>query len=421
MKSIDLRRRIHAIAGFVLTFIKWLVIAGATGVITGLIGSFFNITISRVTEFRKAHDYIIYLLPVAGVVIVGMYRLCKVDPQTGTNLIISSVRSHEKIPALLVPLIFISAAFTHLFGGSAGREGAALQIGGTIGFEIGRVLKLEQRDMSIMLICGMAGLFSALFGTPLAASFSAMEVISVGVIYYAGLIPSLVSSLTAYGIALLFKISPERFEVEKIPGFSAHVLLKVVLLAAFTAVVSIVFCLMMEYGAIYMKKFIKNDYLKAFAGGLAVVALTVISGTTDYNGAGMDIVEKAVTEGQARPEAFALKMIFTCITISAGFKGGEIVPTFFIGATFGCAMGSILGLPAGFGAALGLAAMFCGCVNCPAASIILSVELFGAEGMIYFAVACAVSYMLSGYYGLYSSQKIVYSKLKTEFININAK
>ena len=135
----------------------------------------------------------------------------------------------------------------------------------------------------------------------------------------------------------------------------------------------------------------------------------------------MDIVEKAVTEGQARPEAFALKMIFTCITISAGFKGGEIVPTFFIGATFGCAMGSILGLPAGFGAALGLAAMFCGCVNCPAASIILSVELFGAEGMIYFAVACAVSYMLSGYYGLYSSQKIVYSKLKTEFININAK
>ena len=151
-----------------------------------------------------------------------------------------------------------------------------------------------------------------------------------------------------------------------------------------------------------------------------MVALTYLVQTKDYNGAGMEIIQNAM-QGQARPEAFFLKMIFTALTLGAGFKGGEIVPTFFVGSTFGCVVGGLLGMNPSFGAAIGLVALFCGVVNCPVTSIILSVELFGAQGLLLFAIACAVSYMLSGYYGLYSGQKILYSKLKPEFINQNSK
>lgn len=414
------KEQIRGASGYVLTFAKWLVVAGITGILAGIVGSLFNITVSGVTNFRKAHDFIIVFLPLGGLVIAGLYKIGKVDENAGTNLIISSVRSQDKVPVLLVPLIFVAASITHLFGGSAGREGAALQLGGGIGFQVGRLFRFDAKDMSVVVICGMAGLFSALFGTPLTAAFFAMEVISVGIIHYAAFIPSLISALTAFEISALFKISPERFELLGLPKLSAVSLIKVMALASLVAVLSIVFCLVMKQGGRLFKKIMKNGFFRAFVGGAIVVVLTFIVGNGDYNGAGMDIVEKAL-EGEAKPMAFALKMIFTCITISAGFKGGEIVPTFFIGATFGCVAGGLLGLNPAFGAAVGLIAMFCGVVNCPMASIILSVELFGAEGILFFALACAVSYMLSGYYGLYSSQKIVYSKLRPEYININAK
>ena len=167
-----------------------------------------------------------------------------------------------------------------------------------------------------------------------------------------------------------------------------------------------------------MAKRIPNPWVRVVAGGFVVIALTYLCGTTDYNGAGMEVVTRAVEAGTAHPAAFLLKLLFTAITLSAGFKGGEVVPSFFVGATFGCVVGPLLGIPAGFAAALGLVAVFCGAVNCPVASIFLSVELFGDGGLLYFAMACGISYMLSGYNGLYSSQTILYSKLKAQFINV---
>lgn len=164
---------------------------------------------------------------------------------------------------------------------------------------------------------------------------------------------------------------------------------------------------------------LKNAWLRAVVGGFGIVAMTYLCGTTDYNGAGMEVVTAAVEQGMAHPEAFVLKMLFTAVTLAAGFKGGEVVPSFFIGATFGCVAGPLLGIPAGFAAALGLVAVFCGATNCPLASIILAVELFGDSGMLYFALACGLSYMLSGYNGLYSSQTILYSKLKAQYINVH--
>ena len=165
-------------------------------------------------------------------------------------------------------------------------------------------------------------------------------------------------------------------------------------------------------------KAFKNPILRAAVGGVILIGLSLLF-PRDYNGAGMDVIGRAIG-GEAAPFAFLLKMVFTAITISAGFKGGEIVPTFFIGATFGCVCGGLLGLDPGFAAALGLVCLFCGAVNCPVASVFLSIELFGGKGLLFFAVACAFSFALSGYFGLYRSQKILYSKTRAEFININA-
>ena len=193
------------------------------------------------------------------------------------------------------------------------------------------------------------------------------------------------------------------------------------LLAVLCALVSILFCVTMHQSERLLGKKVPNPFLRAALGGAALIALTLLGGTRDYNGAGVDVITRALERGEAAPEAFALKLLFTALTLSCGFRGGEVVPAFFIGSTFGCAAGPLLGLDPGFAAAVGLVGVFCGAVNCPLASIILSVELFGSGEILYFAVACCVSYMLSGYTGLYSSQKIMYSKLRPEFIDINAK
>ncbi|WMJ76511.1 MULTISPECIES: chloride channel protein [unclassified Sedimentibacter] len=415
-----LSRKCCSAKNYILTFFKWIIFAGITGFIGGLIGTAFHLSVERATEFRVANNWVLYFLPVGGIAIAVFYKLFKMTDSTGTNQIIDSIRTDDHVPIILAPLIFVSTVITHLFGGSAGREGAALQLGGSIGTFVGNIFKLDNKDMHLIVLCGMSGVFSALFGTPLTATLFAMEVISIGVIYYSSLVPCLASSLVAYGVSLFFGIAPVHYDLSIIPVLSLKTIALTAVLAALLAELSIIFCVVMHKTEHLMKHKIKDDYLRGFIGGLIVLLLTMLIKTHDYNGAGMDIVQKAI-DGIVKPEAFLLKIIFTAITIGAGFKGGEIVPTFFIGATFGCFAGGLLGLDPGFSAALGLVSLFCGVVNAPIASIILSIELFGSEGIIFFAIACSVSYMLSGYYGLYSSQKIVYSKLKAEFININAK
>ena len=196
---------------------------------------------------------------------------------------------------------------------------------------------------------------------------------------------------------------------------------KIVLLGGLCALLSIAFCISMKATARYIKSLLKNVYIRMILGSVVVVVLTLAVGSQKYNGTGMNIVEQAVLQGQAEPWDFALKLVFTAISLAVGFRGGEIVPVFAVGASFGCVAGSLLGVDPGFAAAIGLVATFCGAVNCPVASIFLSIELFGGEGAVFFAVACAVSFALSGYYGLYSSQKIVYSKLTARFIDRTAK
>ncbi|MCR4658095.1 MAG: chloride channel protein [Lachnospiraceae bacterium] len=395
---------------------KWILIGVIVGTICGLIGTLFHVGVEYMTEFRGKHSWLLFLLPVFGLIITGIYKLLTVEGHN-TNHILEAVHSGRQLSFLLLPAIFFSTILTHLGGGSAGREGAALQMGGTIGFHVGRKFSLHDKDIRIATMCGMSAFFSALFGTPMAATVFSLGVISVGIVYHAALIPCLTGALTAYGISTLLGVEPTHFAVEA-PALSAVMLLKTAVLGILCAGVSILFCAVMHETEHLAVRYFKNKWLRAASGGVIIILFTLLYGSQRYNGAGMAVIEEALT-GHSHPWDFLMKILFTAVTLSFGFKGGEVVPSFFTGAVFGCFIGPFLGIPAGFAAAVGLASVFCGVANVPLASVFLAVELFGAEGMLYFAVACAMSYAFSGYKGLYSSQKILYHKLKAEYINIH--
>ena len=415
----EAKRKLRVIQLNIVIFFKWILISSLTGTVGGIVGSIFHLSVEFANDTRIKYPWILYLLPFGGLIIVFLYKKA-MNEDPGTNHVINSIRTDGRVPFLMSPLIFIGTVITHLLGGSAGREGAALQLGGSIGSQIGNFIGLDEKDMHLITLCGMSGVFSALFGTPLTATFFSMEVISIGIIYYSAFIPCIVSSLTAYAVSLYFGLEPVRFNLNVFPQITFINIVKVMILGSLCAVVSIIFCRFMHESSKVLKKLMPNSYIRVFVGGTIIVLITVIIGSRDYNGAGMDVISNAIN-GSAKQEAFILKMIFTAITISVGYKGGEIVPTFFIGSTFGCVFGSVLGLNPCFGAAIGLVALFCGVVNTLITSIILSIELFGSGNIILFAIACGVSYMESGYYSLYTSQKIMYSKIKAEYINRNAK
>lgn len=412
----DLKDAICGTKYYIAALVKWLTLAMLVGLVCGVVGSLFHLGVEWATECRERHSFLLWCLPAAGLVIVGFYKLTKTEGQ-GTDDIIEAVHNGKSLPLLLLPAIFIGTVLTHLCGGSAGREGAALQMGGDIGYHAGRLFRMDDRDMRTATLCGMAAFFSALFGTPLAATVFAMMVISVGVLYHVAFLPCFTASLVAYGVSRLMGVAPTQFTVTS-PVLEPLMLLQVAVLGVLCALVSILFCDTIHLTAKIFGKRITNPWVRVLFGGLAIILMTVMVGNYDYNGAGMEVIRRAVEDGEALPMAFLLKLLFTAVTLGSGYKGGEVVPSFFVGATFGCVMGPLLGLPAGFAAAIGLVAVFCACVNCPLASILLSVELFGSEGMLYFALACGISYMLSGYNGLYSSQTILYSKLKAQYINV---
>ena len=402
---------------YIRALAKWLPVSMIIGLFSGLLGSAFHICVDGATRFRMAQPWLLLALPLAGLLIAAIYKLTRTEGLS-TNSIIEEVQTGRGLTLGLIPAIFCSTVLTHLCGGSAGREGAALQLGGTVGFETGKLLRLDDRDLRTATMAGMAAFFAALFGTPLTASVFAMSVISVGLLYHAALLPCLTASLTAYGVSVFLGVEPTRFSIA-VPELTLGMLLRVAALAALCAFVSVLFCGTIHCFEAAAKKFLKNQWLRIVTGGFVIIGLTFLCGTQDYNGAGMHVIAAAVELGEAAPAAFLLKLLFTAVTLSAGFKGGEVVPSFFVGATFACVAGPLLGIPAGFAAAIGLVSVFCGAVNCPLSSILLSVELFGSEGLLYFALACALSFVLSGYDGLYSSQRIMYDKLKARYINVH--
>ena len=397
---------------YALTILKWIVMGLVVGLFVGAVSTVFSFCLSHVTEFRVNHRWMIYGLPIGGLAIVGLYKLLKVDKDKGTNLVMTSITENDEIPLKVAPLIFVSTIITHMFGGSVGREGAALQLGGSFGNVLGRIFRFDEKDKKIMIMCGMSAAFAALFGTPMAAAVFAIEAATVGIMYYTSLVPCVISALVASNFSATMGISPESFPVMNVPDMSVILGVKTLGLALLCGLVSILFCLMMKYVKKFLERYLKNPFLRVVVAALVFIGITAITGSTDYYGAGIDVIERAVIDGEAVPYAFILKMFLTALVLGAGFKGGEIVPAFYVGATFGCLYGHIVGMSPTLCAAMGMTAVFCGVTNCPISAMLISFELFGFECVPYIIIAAAVSFAASGYFGIYSVQKIMFSKYK---------
>ena len=386
-----------------LVFLKWLLYSCLIGIVVGGVAISFHYGIDWATQLRGAHPNVIFFLPLGGVAIVLFYRACHMEKDRGTNLVLVAVREAEPMKLRTTPLIYFSTILTHLVGGSAGREGAALQLGGSLAAWLGRQIRLDAKDSRIMVMCGMAAAFSALFGTPLTAAIFAMEVVSVGVMYYAAMVPCVLSSLIAFQFARVCGLhATVGYSIPDAAALSPLTMVQAAGLGVLCAIVSILFCEVMHAAPKVYANVAPNPLIRAAMGGVLVLGLTLM------------------VAGETIPQAFLLKIAFTAVTLGAGFRGGEIVPVLFTGCAFGTLAGPILGLPHAFSGAMGMAAVFCGATNCPITSILLSYELFGGESLPLYALCCVVSYLLSGYYGLYSEQKIVYSKYRPEWIDQKA-
>ncbi|MBE5944009.1 MAG: chloride channel protein [Lachnospiraceae bacterium] len=404
---------------YITVSLRWCLFSIATGLLCGLVGTGLSYMIVGANALRSEHNNIIWFLPIAGLLIVKIYHMLDIPEDKGPDLIFDSIREQNHIPLQVTITSAVSTVITHLFGGSAGRVGAALQIGGGLSSGMSKHFKLNPKDRSLFIMCGMCGLVTVLFGTPLAATFLAMEVISVGVIYYAALLPCLVTSITAFFVAQFFDLTQMQYILENIPKISAIPLLKVGLFATACAIVSILFCSSIKELNVVIKNKIPNPYIRVVIGAFAIIGLTLLIGEQTYNGSGNDLLNHALVEGSAKPWDFALKLLFTAITLSCGFKGGGVFPAFIVGGTFGACFGPYFGLNPQFAAAIGLISVFCGAVNCPIASILLGAEIFGGAGVIYFAIASAISFVFSGYFTLFPGQDFIYSKLRIEYRSSN--
>ena len=394
---------------YLKAFLKWALLGLLMGILGGLLGAGFHHALHFVTHLRAEHNWLIFLLPLGGLLSVGIYTLFRQRSNRGTNQIIDAVLDGEAVSPLVAPTIFLATATTHLFGGSAGREGAALQLGGATASLLSKLFRLKENDRKILIMSGMSAVFAGLFGTPLTAALFCMEFESVGTIFSPALLPCYVAAFTAARISGLLGVHAEGLLLETVAAVTLGNVWKFLIFAVLVSFAGILMCWVFHKAEHLAAHHVKNPWIRIVIGGVIIMGLTLLVGDHRYNGAGMDMALGAV-EGHAQWFDFLLKMLFTAITLAAGFKGGEIVPTFCIGATFGCIVGGLLGLDAGLCGALGLVGLFCCATNSPFASIVLSIEMFGGANLHLFALVCVICFVLSGHSGLYSSQIIEFPK-----------
>ena len=400
--------------------IKWLLIGFLTGGVVGSVAAYFAKCIQIVTAIREAHPILIAFLPLSGILIVLSYRFFSVKNPKGTNLVLESIQNGDTLPYYMAPIIIFASIISHLFGASVGREGAALQVGGSLGSSIGRILHLSEKEQRRIMMCGMSAAFSGLFGTPIAAAIFAIELCTVGSIYYTALLPCTVSALTAHFFAekVIHAEEPD-LALSLMAEMNWSSALYTLLLAIAAALVSILFVSCTHKAKDWFSKYFPNPYLRIFVSGAIVLLATLALNTNIYNGTGIQLIIQTIHDPKTKIFLFAffLKILFTSVSLGGGFQGGEIVPSLFIGATLGNALSRFLPLDPSLCAALGMTALFCGVTNCPLTALLISFELFGFQASSYFLLAIAISYLFSGNYGLYHSQKILFSKTEEEEIN----
>lgn len=387
-----------------------LVFALVVGLVVGLIGGLFARFLGFAAIVREETQWALFLLPLAGLPVVWMYRRGGIKTDGGTDLIVQAARGEQPVSRLLAPVIFSSTLLTHFFGGSAGREGAALQLGGSLAELVRKIMRIGDEFEDLAIMCGMSAGFSAVFGNQISAVIFALEISCVGMLPLGALFPCVVSSIVAGHVA---RAMGERAVTYIITASTPHIgfYCGVLVLSIACGLLSILVCYTFSGVRRALEHFFPNPYLRVIVGGAVVIVLTLLLGTKVYLGSGQAIIDQAIGKGEAMPWDFVLKLLLTAITLGAGFKGGEIVPSFAIGAAFGCVCGPLLGLPAPYAAAIGMIALFCGVTNCPLTSLVLGLEVFSFCNPGGFLMAVAASFLVSGYSGLYAKQKFAFSKV----------
>ena len=409
-----------------LTYVlKWLAVAAPTGAVIGSLVALFLWSLDRVTQARWDHPQLLYFLPLAGIAIGAMYHWFGRSVEGGTDLIIEQI--HEPgggVPARMTPLVLIGTLVTHLFGGSAGREGTAVQMGGSVASVISRVLRLRESDVRTLLMAGVAAGFGAVFGTPLTGAIFALEVLAIGRMSFEAVIPCLIASIAADATTTAWGIHHTRYApfVASAISLDAWLLGKVIVAAVAFGFASVLFVGLTRSLHAAFRKIIPSPLFRPALGGVIVIALVFLLGTRDYLGlgvvadpnhpGGVSIVSSF--QPGVSPFAWFWKSLFTAVTLGSGFRGGEVTPLFFIGSTLGNALAWLMNAPIDLFAALGFVAVFAGATNTPLACTIMGVELFvagnphapGPSFVVYLAVACFVSYLCSGHAGIYRAQRI---------------
>ncbi|NQW26553.1 MAG: voltage-gated chloride channel family protein [Flammeovirgaceae bacterium] len=385
-------------------FLKWLFLSAVIGVLAGSASAFFLIFLDWVTEWREHHLWIIAFLPLAGLIIGLAYHYWGKEVVNGNNLLLEEFHSPKKIiPLIMAPLVLFGTLITHLFGGSAGREGTAVQMGVAISDQFSKLFKLNENDRKILLIIGISAGFAAVFGTPLAGAVFALEVMFFGKIKSEALLPSLITAFIADFSCTAWNVSHTQYSIPTVPDINMINLLWAVLTGIIFGLTSWLFSRSMHFWTKLFNSIIKYAPFRPLIGGIFIAIAIYLMGNTKYIGLGIPVIMDAFSENLNSYD-FLLKILFTTFTIGAGFKGGEVTPLFFIGATLGNALFWFVPLPVALLAGMGLAAVFAGATNTPIACTLMGIELFGMESAIFIGIACLISYFFSGHTGIYTSQ-----------------
>lgn len=392
--------------------LKWSLLASTVGLLAGTASAALLVSLTWVTTYRESHLPIILLLPLAGLVIGLMYHYWGKGSERGNNYLIDEVHSAKNIiPFRMAPLVFIGTLLTHLFGGSAGREGTAVQMGGAISEKLAQLFGLDASDRRVFLIIGVSAGFASVFGTPLAGAVFALEVLIIGRIRYEAILPSFIAAIVAhYTCHTLWGVHHTAYAVGVIPQVTPMNLIYVLLAGILFGLSAFLFSHMVHFWTRYSKKLIRYSPLRPFLGGIILVLVIYLLGTTKYIGLGIPTIVSSFLI-QEEWYSFLIKIILTTLTLGVGFKGGEVTPLFFIGATLGSALSGIIPMPVGILAAVGFVSVFSGATNTPLACTIMGMELFGAETGVFIALGCVIAYLFSGHSGIYTSQIIGSPKL----------
>ncbi|AUS06060.1 voltage-gated chloride channel family protein [Pseudotamlana carrageenivorans] len=386
--------------------VKWVLICLVLGVIVGGISAFFLISLSWATDYRESHQWIIWFLPIGGFIIGLSYHLYGSSVVKGNNLLLEEFHTPKKIiPFRMAPLVLFGTVITHLFGGSAGREGTAVQIGGAVADRFTKILKLSKRDRKIILIAGISAGFASVFGTPLAGGIFALEVLVLGRLRLDAIIPSFIAAVFSDYFCEIWGVSHTHYKISEVAEMTPVNLLWCLLAGIIFGLVAMLFSKSTHFWGHLFGKFFKYPPLRPVVGGVILAIIIYLMGTTKYIGLGIPTIVDAFNV-DLNSYDFFLKLLFTSFTLGAGFKGGEVTPLFFIGATLGNALIWFIPLPMGLLAGMGFVAVFAGATNTPIACTVMGIELFGIESGVFIALACSTAYLFSGHSGVYSAQII---------------